>query len=268
MTSNDVVCKLRKKLGIKKIGHTGTLDPLAIGVLPIAVGSCTRLIEYLDHDKKYIAKIKFGETSTTYDEEGEKTFVKTPEFSELDLQNVIKNFRGKIKQKPPMYSAIKVGGKKLYEMARGGHEIEVPIRVVEIYEILIKEFSMPYVTLSVSCSKGTYIRSLAHDIGQELGCGAYLAELQRTKAGAFEIENSKKIEDEIEKIMPDTILPFDKYNLNDTEFERIKNGNPITVNVTQKDDYLFLIYNKKIVSFAKKSGNIIKVEKNFIGEMC
>jgi len=265
ITSFDVVAKLRKILNIKKIGHAGTLDPLAQGVLPVAIGKYTRLIEYLDDDKEYIAKIKFGENSTTYDDEGEKTFIKNPDFSLSDLENAIKCFTGEIEQKPPMYSAIKIKGQKLYELARKGKEIEVPKRKVEIYDIKILNFELPYCEIKVSCSKGTYIRSLAYDLGEKLACGAYILELKRTKVGKFQIENSQNIEDDLIKILPKDVLPFEEYELNDVEYEKIMNGIPIETTLMGDDRYLSLIYDKKVVSISKKFGNIIKVEKNLKG---
>ena len=265
ITSLDVISKLRKILNIKKIGHAGTLDPLASGVLPVAVGYATRLIEYLEDDKKYIAKIKFGENSTTYDDEGEKTFVHKPDFKRSDLENVLPKFIGKIKQKPPIYSAIKIKGKKLYEIARRGESVEIPLRDVEIYDIKILDFKLPYATLEISCSKGTYIRSLAYDLGEILGCGGYIKELKRTCVGKFNIENSNKLNENLTPISIEEVLPFEKYYLDDDEYQKIKNGIKIKSKISQEDKFLMLIYNKKVVSISKISDNIIIVEKNLKG---
>lgn len=263
ITSFDVISKLRKILGIKKIGHTGTLDPLAEGVLPVAIGDCTKLIQYLNGDKKYIAKIKFGENSTTYDEEGEKTPVEEPDFSKEEFLQAFEDFKGEIEQVPPQYSAIKINGQKLYNLARKGIETQIPSRRVTVYDIKLLDFELPYVEIEVSCSCGTYIRSIAYDLGKKLGCGAYLSALKRTSACGFDIKNSQKIEDNLKIINPLDILNFKIYELNDSEFSRIKNGNSIVARNLSKNEKLALTYQKKLVSIASIFDKIIKVEKVF-----
>lgn len=263
ITSFDVIYKLRHLLGIKKIGHGGTLDPMACGVLPVGVGDATRLLEYLEGEKKYIGKIKFGEISKTYDEEGEKTFIKEPDFNIDELKSTLECFTGKISQKPPMYSAIKIKGQKLYNLARQGIEIEVPERKVEIYDIKILNFNLPFVEVEVTCSEGTYIRSLANDIGEKMKCGAYLADLKRTYASGFSIENSCELENIGEIINPLDILKMPKYELSDDEFQKIKNGNSIKINSDFNNKKIMLIYQKKLVSISRISDKIIKVEKVF-----
>ena len=263
ITSFDVIYKLRKILGIKKIGHGGTLDPLASGVLPIGVGDATRLLEYLEGDKKYIGKIKFGEISKTYDEEGEKEKIKEPNFTLSEFQAALVYFKGKIEQKPPMYSAIKIKGQKLYNLARKGIELDVPKRRVEIYDIKILSFNLPFAEIEVSCSEGAYIRSLANDIGEKLGCGAYLADLKRVSASGFNIEDSCNLDNLGEIIEPQNVLKMPKYELNDEEFKKIINGNPIKINSDFNNEKIMLVYKKKLVSISKISDRIIKVEKVF-----
>ncbi len=265
ITSFDVIYKLRKIFGIKKIGHAGTLDPLADGVLPVAVGNASRLLEYLEGDKAYVAKIFFGANSTTYDDEGEKTEVANANFSEVEFLSVLPQFLGKIKQIPPIYSAIKVGGKKLYELAREGKDdIELTPRDVEIYDISLLEFNLPYVTISVSCSSGTYIRSLAYDLGVALKTGAYIKELKRTKSNGFEISSAIQIEnacaDDITN--PLEVINFPSYELNEAEYLRVKNGNSIGANseygINQKT---FLCKEGKIIALATVNNSKFCVDK-------
>ena len=265
ITSFDVIYKLRKILGIKKIGHAGTLDPLAEGVLPVAVGNASRLIEYLEGDKAYEAKIFFGANSTTYDDEGEKTEVAEANFSNEEFLTALPQFLGKIKQIPPVYSAIKIGGKKLYELARAGkEEIKLEPRDVEIYDISILEFNLPYITISVSCSSGTYIRSLAYDLGVALKTGAYIKELKRTKSNGFEIKNSIKIEDagELNIQSPLNVINFPVYNLSGSEYQRVKNGNSILVNSKyQENQKIFLCKGGQIIALATYCNSKFSVDK-------
>ena len=190
-TSFDVVAKLRGILHMKKIGHTGTLDPEAEGVLPVVLGKATKLVELLtDKQKTYEALMHLGLETDTQDMTGTVLCEKTVEVSEEEVEAVIRGFVGEYKQIPPMYSALKVDGKKLYELAREGKTVERKARTVHFYEIDIKEINLPYVRFSVTCSKGTYIRTLCHDIGQKLGCGACMEKLTRTKVSRFEIKDS------------------------------------------------------------------------------
>ena len=203
-TSHDVVAKLRGILKQKKIGHTGTLDPDAAGVLPVCLGNATRVCDLLtDETKEYEALLRLGVTTDTYDlsgrilsEEPEKAGSVTKE----DLENVLRSFTGTIDQIPPMYSAIKVGGKKLYELARKGIEVERKARSVRIEKLELLSGSAPLFRLRIVCSKGTYIRSLCHDIGQTLGCGGAMAELLRTRVGGFCVDDAVKLSVIEEKI--------------------------------------------------------------------
>lgn len=264
ITSFDVIYKLRKILNIKKIGHAGTLDPLAEGVLPIAVGNASRLIDYLSGKKEYIAEIKFGEISETGDDEGKKEFVAEPNFSKFDLEEVLAGFLGKQKQIPPKYSAIKINGKKLYELARKGVEIkDIPEREVEIYYLELLDFDLPYAKIKVGCSSGTYIRSLVSDIGQKLETGAYMSGLIRTKSNDFSIENSIKIEDTTKEnlLNPIDILNFEHYELNENELARVLNGNFIKPNKKCKEETILLIKDKKLIAIGKNKIEKITIDK-------
>ena len=200
VTSHDIVYKVKKLLN-EKVGHTGTLDPNATGVLPLLVGRGTKLSKYLiNHDKTYIVTLKLGEKTDTADSEGkviEKKEVSKEVFSEEKLLQTFRNFTGKILQIPPIYSAIKVNGKKLYEYARKGQEVEIKPRQIEIYKISLIEINQIANTIEfeVSCSKGTYIRSLCEDIAKELNTVGYMKELRRVQVGEFLIKDSITVED-------------------------------------------------------------------------
>ena len=211
-TSHDVVAKLRGIIGQKKIGHTGTLDPDATGVLPVCLGKATKLCDLLtEKDKTYEAVLLLGKTTDTQDISGTVQLEKdVTGITEAMVRKVIQSFVGGYDQIPPMYSALKVNGKKLYELAREGIQIERKARRVEIFHIEIKEISLPRVRMEVSCSKGTYIRTLCHDIGEKLGCGGCMEELIRTKVSMFSIEESltiSQIEEKKKKGELDEILP-------------------------------------------------------------
>lgn len=192
ITSHTVVNKLRKFYGIKKIGHAGTLDPFATGVLILLVGreSTKRSDTLMKQDKIYRTKLKLGYISDTYDKDGviqEYNIQKVP--TRLEIDQIIASFVGEISQIPPMYSAIKINGKKMYELARKGQIVDIPPRLVNIYNIIVLDYTYPYLTLDISCSSGTYIRSLGYDIGIKLETGAYLEELERRQSGEYNIEN-------------------------------------------------------------------------------
>lgn len=200
-TSHDVVAKLRGILRQKKIGHTGTLDPDAVGVLPICIGKGTKLCDMLtDRDKTYQVIMRLGITTDTEDMTGTVLETKEVNVAIEEVEQAIMQFIGEIDQIPPMYSALKVNGKKLYELAREGKVIERKPRTITIHAIEINSISLPFVTMSVSCSKGTYIRSLCRDIGETLGCGACMEQLTRTKVGNFTMEHSLTLT-EIEQLV-------------------------------------------------------------------
>ncbi len=197
ITSFDVVREVRRHLGTRKVGHTGTLDPMATGVLPVCVGSATRLVPLLtDGEKEYLATVCLGISTDTQDRTGVVLARSdVPSFSKEELEKVLDSFRGSFDQLPPMYSAVKVRGKRLYELARQGKEIERPCRLVTVQTLELQEWVHPYLRLRVVCSKGTYIRSLAHDIGQRLGCHAHLSDLRRTRSGRLSLEDAFTLEE-------------------------------------------------------------------------
>lgn len=212
MTSFDMVAFLRKVAGQKKIGHTGTLDPSAVGVLPICLGNATKAIDFMiDKDKVYRAELTLGIATDTQDSSGKIIFTSTVEADQKTISNIINGFVGEIQQLPPMYSAIKIGGKKLYELARQGETIERQTRCITIFNIdIIKiwdeeilfsdgeqstEFSIKKVLFDVHCSKGTYIRTLCNDIGEKLGCGGHMSFLVRTRAGKYDLDSALTIEE-------------------------------------------------------------------------
>ncbi len=200
-TSMDVVRRVKRLTGQKKrVGHGGTLDPQAEGVLPVCFGQATRLMEHLiDGVKGYFMKVTLGTTTSTYDSEGEVTGTGDwTGVSRQDVEKAVAPFCGVIMQTPPMYSALKHQGKRLYELARAGVEVEREPRRVEVHGIELVEFSPPYVSLQVECGRGVYMRSLAHELGQGLGCGGYLSELVRTRSGRFHVEEGVTL-DELEE---------------------------------------------------------------------
>ena len=272
-TSHDVVAILRRVTKIKQIGHTGTLDPFAEGVLPICIGKATRLIEYLNDDKAYIGTVQLGKSTTTYDLEGETVDVsdKTPDLEEIE--NELNNFRGDIEQLPPIYSAIKVNGKKLYEYARKGEEVEIKPRSVNISDLKILNYDQEnrILELYIKCSKGTYIRSIAHDLGKNLGCFGHLIKLVRVKAGDFEVENSIKLEDltDIETVQKHLIYPLEKldyqtYELNTKELELVSHGMQIFARTNLQNGIVILTNNNKLIAIAEMANDKIKCSKVFI----
>ncbi len=192
MTSHDVVQVVRNGTGLRRAGHTGTLDPRASGVLVILVGPAVRLSEYVSaSDKRYQAIIRLGSTTDTFDAEGKFTRSNQPvDVTEAQFEEVLKSFIGEIEQTPPPYSAVKVQGRKAYEMARQGEEVDLAPRKIQVHHLEVLEWAPPEVVVDVHCSSGTYVRSLANDLGEKLGCGAYLVGLRRTKSGRFSLRDA------------------------------------------------------------------------------
>ena len=270
-TSHDVVGKLRRILGIKQIGHTGTLDPNATGVLPILIGKATKASQYLiEHDKRYIATLKLGERTNTLDGEGEIVEKQTIEESLLDknkIDAVLQTFLGKQEQIPPMYSAIKIKGKKLYEYAKQGKEIKREPRSIEIYEILLKKVNKEKkeIIFEVHCSKGTYIRVLCEDIAKKIGTIGYMEELERTEVTPFTIkqaltlqqieqqkENIKKYLISIEKIFEQKR----KIQLDEKKQILFLNGTQLTFPL---DNDIYRIYSKeKFIGIGKIENHLLK----------
>lgn len=272
ITSHDVIHKLRKALKIKKIGHAGTLDPLAEGVLPVAISYATKLIDFLPEDKEYIADFKFGYTSLSYDAETELEKFSDKTATLNDVENILPEFFGDIKQRPPIYSAIKVGGQKLYELARNGvSDVEVPERTINVSKIEPINFDENTQTgkILIACSKGSYIRSIINDIGQRLGVGAVMTSLIRSKSGGMSVENSVNVNDITDVdvaqkylINLDKVFNFASVEIDDVELERVKNGNSIRRNIS--DGFAFIVYNSEIIAFAEISSSKVKIKKVFL----
>ena len=255
-TSHDVVAKVKKILNIKKVGHTGTLDPNATGVLPLLLNQGTKLSKYLiEHDKEYEVTLKLGIKTDTLDGEGNIIEEKEVVMDELkNIEDVLNSFIGKQKQIPPMYSAIKVNGKKLYEYARCGQTVEINPRKIEIYNIELQDVNKETneIKFIVSCSKGTYVRSLCEDIATKLGTIGYMKELNRTKVGIFNIDSSITIEElEINKeevlnkniiTMEELLKHHKKIILKDKELQKFLNG--VKLKYDLKDD-IYQIYDQK-----------------------
>ena len=251
ITSHDVVDAIRKIFPDQKVGHTGTLDPLATGVLPICIGEATKLSDKLiSESKKYSVKMLLGVETDTYDITGRIVFASIVNKDEIYIKERIKRFIGKQQQLPPKYSAIKVEGKKLYQYAREDKDVEIKPREIEIYSIdnIKIDLESKEVAFDVACSKGTYIRSIANDIGVNLGCFGHLVKLIRTQAGKFLVENSVQLDDlDIKnKIQsPLEVLSLPQINVNDIMHERISHGMSIKTNTDKIKigDFLILIYN-------------------------
>lgn len=272
-TSHDVVAILRRITKVKQIGHTGTLDPFAEGVLPICIGKATRLIEYLKDDKAYVATVQFGSATDTYDLEGEttKTSDLIPSLDEIEAK--LDDFRGEIEQTPPIYSAIKVNGKKLYEYARAGEQVEVKTRKVCISELKLLEYNQETRTLElyIACSKGTYIRSIANDLGEKLGCFGHLIKLVRVQAGDFVVEDAIKLEDlqtkeDVEKqlIYPLQKLNYQTYSLDEIEKEKISHGMQIFARNNLENGIVILTDEDTLIAVAESNASKITCKKVFI----
>ena len=241
ITSQEAVSRVKRLLGAKKAGHAGTLDPLATGVLLICMNEATKISRFLtDMDKEYRVRVKLGERTDTCDSQGKVIATEdVPQLGRAEIERCVSMFRGVIMQKPPMYSAIKIGGKALHRLARKGIEIERPERRIEVYDIRVLEVELPYFGLLVSCSKGTYIRTLCDDVGKSLGPGAHVVELRRTKIGFFALDHAVTIEGlggESPAIIPDSrsfysidqsLSRMPEIILDESDYGLIKNGVPV-----------------------------------------
>lgn len=276
-TSMDVCAKLRGILKEKKIGHAGTLDPMATGVLPVFVGSATRAVEFAEQgDKEYIATLRLGLVTNTQDTTGETMEEHPVTVTRSDLEAVLPRFTGEIDQIPPMFSAIKINGKKLYELARSGKEVERKARRITIREIeLLDEVSECEYTLRVRCSKGTYIRTLCHDIGGALGCGGCMAALRRTMAAGFTIAEAVTLEEAQEKrealLRPvdDYFRDHEVYTLKTPRQEHLcRNGNPIAVKEALTEGALYRVRSAEgeFLALSRYEGGVLTSVKNFFGK--
>ena len=271
-TSHDVVAKVKKILNIKKVGHTGTLDPNATGVLPLLLNEGTKLSKYLiDHDKEYEVILKLGIKTDTADGEGK--IIEEKDVNNIDekvVEQVLKSFIGKQKQTPPIYSAIKINGKKLYEYARSGQTVEIQTRDIEIYSIKLLDTNKKdsEIKFRVACSKGTYIRSLCEDIAKKLDTIGYMKELNRIKVGRFNLEDSITIEElenkknDIEYInehiitLKELFSSYDSIDLNNDELKKFLNG--VKIHKTKKDGIYNIYNNKKYIGIGVSDDNFIK----------
>lgn len=267
-TSHDVVAKVKKILDIKKVGHTGTLDPNATGVLPLLLNQGTKLSKYLiNHDKEYEVVLKLGIKTDTLDGEGNKIEERVVDWNKLqDVEKVLQSLKGKQKQIPPMYSAIKVKGKKLYEYARNGQTVEIAPREIEIYHIELQAIDKEKneILFKVECSKGTYIRSLCEEIAARLGTIGYMKELNRTKVGDFSLKNAITLE-ELEKnkksiengiITMETLFSkLPRINLLKEEIQKFLNG--VTIAVKEKDG-LYNIYAENYIGLGVVKNKEVK----------
>ena len=275
ITSFDVIRKLKKILKNKKIGHTGTLDPLATGVMLVCVGKATKLASDLEaKDKIYIADFDIGYATDTYDIEGKKIAENIIEVSKENLKQSIKKFIGNIKQVPPMYSAVKIDGNKLYHLARKGIEIERPERDVTIEYINLLDFKDNKVKIETKVSKGCYIRSLIYDIGQDLGTYATMMALQRKQVGDYSLENSYSLEQIGEMTLNndfkflktiEEIFSYDKYSLQtEKELTLYKNGNTVKINENLENKRYRIYFQNEFIGLANiENSNLLKGYKYY-----
>ncbi|MBU3180962.1 tRNA pseudouridine(55) synthase TruB [Clostridium psychrophilum] len=277
MTSFDVVRIIRKISNVKKVGHAGTLDPEASGVLAVCIGKATKAIDYIMGDFKiYEAELKLGVTTDTYDREGKILKESEVNSSDEEITRVINSFVGENNQIPPMYSALKVNGKKLYELARAGIEIERKPRAIVIYSIDIMDVKSPYIKFRVKCSKGTYIRSLCYDIGETLKCGGMMWNLQRIATGQFHIDDSINVNELNVENLQKHIIPIEKIFQDNTKIVIEDRFVKFLLNgVVVKDKALtckfevnnmYSIYNNEndFIGIADKSIDGIRLIKSFI----
>ena len=274
-TSNDVVSRLRRVFNTRRIGHGGTLDPMATGVLPVFVGRATRGVEFFEHaEKVYEATLRFGLTTDTEDITGKTITACEVHLTEEDLLNVLPRFRGDILQVPPMYSAIKVNGQKLYDLARKGREVERQARPITIHELELLEFTGNEARLRVRCSKGTYIRTLCKDIGEALGCGGCMAALRRVEAGEYTLEGSvplRKLLDiseageDVEHLLRPVDTMFashEKLSLNEKQARLVKNGNAVSADCA---DGTYRVYapDGEFLALCRAEGGKVSTIKSF-----
>ena len=273
-TSHDVVAKLRGILHVRRIGHAGTLDPMATGVLPVFVGRATRAVEFAaEREKEYIAGLRLGTVTDTQDITGSVLETRPVSLGRGDVERVLDRFRGQLLQVPPMYSAVKRNGRKLYELARRGEEVEREPRPISVYELeLLEQSTETDYVLRVLCSKGTYVRTLCHDIGQALGCGGTLYSLRRTKAAGFDLAQSLTLEQVAGAEEPAALLLpvesyFDRYPpllLPDPASEqRVRNGNSLDLN---GEDGVYRVYGPEGAFLALsrlESGRLVTIKSFF-----
>lgn len=270
MTSFKVTGAVKRKTGEKRCGHAGTLDPIATGVLPVMIGRATRLIDLIDDNKKtYKAEIVFGMTTDTLDCEGEVLSDQPVCLIENDIKTVLKEFEGEITQIPPMYSALSKDGVKLYKLAREGIEVERTPRKATVYSAKLLSFDgVDTAKIEVTCSKGTYIRTIIDDLGMKLGCGAFMSKLQRVYGSGFSIEDCISLEEFCESDIEKTVLPADKavenftaVKITENQAKRFSNGNELDLNrvkIGKKTDYYRVYSNDKFLGLGEIKDNSLK----------
>ena len=270
-TSQDVTARLRRVFSTRRIGHGGTLDPMATGVLPVFVGRATRGVEFFEHaEKTYETVLRLGLTTDTEDITGEKLEEREVSFTAQRLEEVLEAFRGDILQVPPMYSALKVNGQKLYDLARKGKTVERQPRPITIHELTLLEVGENTLCLRVRCSKGTYIRTLCKDIGEALGCGGCMAELRRVSAGEYGIAEAVPLQELLETQEPEKYLRtvdtmfrgFDAVTLTENQEKRCRNGNPFSVKLP---DGTYRAYSRtgEFLMLAKVEDGVMSTVKSF-----
>jgi len=266
ITSHDVVNDIRRRFGTKRVGHAGTLDPLATGLLVVAVGPATRFLQYLPLEPKvYVAEIEFGHSTPTYDAEGELSEARPlPSDLRAAIERTLPSFRGLIQQLPPMYSAVKVGGRPLYKFAREGKEQVREPRTVHIDAFELLKIQEPTVQARISCSGGTYIRSLANDLGEALGCGAYLKCLVRTDVGRFRLSEATpldRVSPEMLMSLGDALPPMPLISLDEVQTANIREGRPIGLADPPEGNLAALLDPAgSVFSVARVVGNLLQPE--------
>ena len=270
-TSQDVTARLRRVFNTRRIGHGGTLDPMATGVLPVFVGRGTRGVEFFEHaEKTYEAVLQLGITTDTEDTSGTVLEMRDVHISETQMQEILSQFRGKIMQVPPMYSALKINGQKLVDLARKGKTVERQPREIEIFELEMLEFSGETARLRIRCSKGTYIRTLCKDIGEALGCGGCMAALRRVQAGEYTIEESVPLQVLLDTDKPEEYLrpvdsmfrAFPEVILSDKQEKRCRNGNSFSVTL-EPGTYRVYSKNKEFLALSRVEDGVMSTIKSF-----
>ena len=270
-TSQDVTARLRRVYATRRIGHGGTLDPMATGVLPVFVGRATRGVEFFEHaEKTYDTVLLLGRTTDTQDVTGATLAEKAVRLSPADIEKVLPRFRGEILQVPPMYSALKVNGKKLYELARKGQEVERQPRPITVFELTNLGFDGTRLSLRVRCSKGTYIRTLCQDIGEALGCGGCMEALRRVRAGEYGIEDAVPLEKLLESETPEQYLRSldtmfahcPAVTLTANQEKRCRNGNPFSSPLPQ-GTYRAYSQSGEFLMLAKVEDGVMTTVKSF-----
>lgn len=270
ITSHKVISILRKITGIKQIGHAGTLDPLASGVLPVAIGKASKLIDYLPSDKSYCVGMYLGMTSDTFDTEGVIEKRECEKITLDQIQNVLPQFRGETKQIPPAFSAVHYNGKRLYELARSGKiPDDIPARDITIYknELVSFDYEKQILKLDISCSKGTYIRTIVNDLGEVLGCGAVMFELTRTDSASMKLDNAIELKETLSKndivenlVKPQDVLPLTQIEISPDDFKRVLNGNKFE-NTYKVNGEILLLKENSVVALAQADDKFIQPKK-------